>query len=517
MEVCPDTTLFFAHSSSVTIWDVQTGGLIHTFTTQPKVNDIAISTSGDHIAWGSSNGSVGFWNIHTKIEGRGFRNSQPVVTICWLSPQKLAVATQDSLCVHSITAGETLDSLPFPGHVWGMVHLDTDKFLVGTSKPGLWVDRELYAFETISNQRPEPLERRRPAVDRGQLVRRKICREKQSPTHPGQLTHPTLVGKWVACITPPSGVQLFSTKSYDWTKNPPLLGAATSVVASSNRNIVVQAKDSIQIFSVDVLASREVGNDTRPYHVYPLGENYIFCVLQPARTPIIINLETLQEISRNDETFPFRPLVANELEFVRVLFAPEVVETFDILIALRTWWSGISLLPKRIETTDKDTPPLLYGLSPARTKMATYYQEELWVNDTEDGHLLAGPPTIGDDLGEVYDLVFDSETRIYLKIDGPGKHFQIPFDITPSTSPDQPPHCITRGEPMPLSEPRATPPYTLDANCEWVLDAQSRKVCWISPRDIRRGNGGHLWAGTSLVMVGDDGVVRKVTFKEPDC
>ena len=211
-------------------------------------------------------------------------------------------------------------------------------------------------------------------------------------------------------------------------------------------------------------------------------------------------------------TFPFRPLVASDPEFARVLFVPEVVEKFDILIALQTWWSGISLHPKRIETTDEDKPRLLYRLSPARTKMATYYGEELWVNNTEDGHLLARPPKIGDDLGEVYDLVFDSETRIYLKVDGPGQHFQIPFDITPSTSPDQLPHW---GEPMPLSEPRATPPYTLDAKCEWVLSAQSRKICWVSSRDIRRGSGGHLWAGTSLVMVRGDGVVRKVTFNEP--
>ena len=69
---------------------------------------------------------------------------------------------------------------------------------------------------------------------------------------------------------------------------------------------------------------------------------------------------------------------------------------------------------------------------------------------------------------------------------------------------------------MPLSEPRATPPYTLDANCEWALDRCSRKVCWISPGNLRRGNGGHFWAGLSLVMVGDDGVVRKIFFKEPD-
>ena len=34
---------------------------------------------------------------------------------------------------------------------------------------------------------------------------------------------------------------------------------------------------------------------------------------------------------------------------------------------------------------------------------------------------------------------------------------------------------------------------------------------------LRRGDGSHFWSGLSLVMVRDDGVVRKLTFKDPDC
>jgi WD40 repeat protein len=67
----PDgSTLFFAHSHSVTMWDIQTGGLTHSFTTQSTITDIGISTTGDHIACGSSDGPVAFWNIHTKEEGK---------------------------------------------------------------------------------------------------------------------------------------------------------------------------------------------------------------------------------------------------------------------------------------------------------------------------------------------------------------------------------------------------------------------------------------------------------------
>lgn len=79
----PDgSILFFSHSYSVTMWDVQTGGLIHTFATQSEINDIAVSTTGDHITCGLSDGSIVFWNIHTKEEGKYPGDGQPVVTIC---------------------------------------------------------------------------------------------------------------------------------------------------------------------------------------------------------------------------------------------------------------------------------------------------------------------------------------------------------------------------------------------------------------------------------------------------
>jgi hypothetical protein len=142
----------------------------------------------------------------------------------------------------------------------------------------------------------------------------------------------------------------------------------------------------------------------------------------------------------------------------------------------------------------------------------------LRVEDAKDGTILVNLP-LGNDYfgtGKVYNVTFDSETRFYLKVDGPGRHVQIPHDII--LSPSGPySHTIIKGKPVPFSESRATPPYTLDANCEWVVDAESRKICWISPGNVRRGNGGHFWAGLSLVMVGDDGVVRKLTLKESDC
>ena len=184
---------------------------------------------------------------------------------------------------------------------------------------------------------------------------------------------------------------------------------------------------------------------------------------------------------------------------------------------MQAWKSGTPLSHEWTEAVGEDAP--LCGWSPECTRIVMVYSSPRWelhVKDAKDGTALARIPLDGDGFGtgEIYDVIFESETRFYLKIDRPGLHARIPYDVV------APPlghysHTITKGVPVPLSIPRATPPYTLDTNCEWVLDAKSKKICWMSPGNIRRGNGGHFWSGLSLVMVGDDGIVRKLTLEEP--
>jgi WD40 repeat protein len=503
----PDnSTLFFAHSHSVTMWDVQTGGLTHTFTTRSEITNIAVSTTGDHIACGSSNGSVEFWNIHTKEEGEGFGNGQPVVTICWLSPLELAVATQSSVYIRNVAIGETSVSFSVLGRVWGMVYLGNESgFLVGTSRPGEGAGLELCSLKIINHME---------GPSWGKL-RKGTVLERQPRMHLGRLLRPTLVDEDVVCVTSPSGVQSFNIKSLEWTNNPSLLDAATSVAVSLNRNLVAQAKDSIQIFSLDVLNSGGTHNNVGSSHVYPLGERHIVCLLQPTRRLALFELETLRKLNPNDDTL--QPESMHQSPHARPSFSRGFVAEFGVSTVMEVWRSRTPL-PEWTETTDENPP--LSGLSSDCTYIVTLYgspRQELRVKDAKDGTVLANLLLEDDDLGmgDVYDVTFDSETGFHLKIDGPGRHVQIPYDIIPSPSGPHS-HTITKGEPVPLSEPRAPPPYALDANFEWVVDAKSRKICWISPGNVRRGNGGHFWASLSLIMVGDDGVVRKVSFRSPD-
>ena len=526
IQCSPDgSILFFVHHSSVTMWDIQTGGHIHTFTTQSRIIDIAVSTT--FFACGSSDGSVTLWNHLTKKKSKHFQNDGPIVTIHWVSSLELAVMTRSTLSIQDVILGKTFLELPIPGHAWGMVYLE-DKgkcdLLVGTSLPN---SQEYFFVATRYIQsRVNPPEETQPEKPTSRWFEPwpkwpessdgKLTQLWESSAHSQQLSSPTVVQKVIACITPTNGVQLFNPSSKDWVNSSPLLGAAV-FVSMSNRNLVVQTKDSIQIFSTDVLASGEVHNDTHLSHVYPLGENYIICILQPTRHITLLKLETLQQLHPNNTTPLFRPSPVDQLASVHASVGHGLAAEFGVSKVVEIWQSGTPL-PEQTEATEEDAP--LHGWSPERTRVIKVYGSPRWelcVKDPKEGITLASLPLEGGDLetGSIYDITFDSETRFHLKINKPGWHVQIPHDITALPSGGYS-HTITKGEPVPLSEPRATPPYTLDANCEWVLDAKSRKICWISPGDIRRGNGGHFWAGLSLVMVGGDGAVRKVTFKDPD-
>ena len=497
----PDgSILFFAHSLSMTMWDVQTGGLIHTFATRSKISDVAVSTEGDHIACGMSDGFVAFWDIHTK-EGGGFWNGGPVVTIHWLSPQELAVATKKSLYVRNIIRGRTLYELPIPEYVCGMVYLkDKGEFLVGTqSSDGLCTFKSIkYTEEYI-----------RPTGRFGHAVR------------PERLVRPALVGDRVVCMASPSGVRLLIASRCSWTEDPPLLDGAISVAVSSNRNLVVQTKDSIQIFTLDVLTSHKAPNDVPPPHIYPLSEDHFFCVQQSGHLTLL-KLETLRELNPSCVSSLLGSLLS--MHTSQSVSAPAssglgLIGTFSTHVVKHVLQSE-SPLPKW-SRVGKEMP--LGKISPDHTWLITVHSPpllELYVGDLKHGSdpipCHTQSPTFDLQLGRVYNITFDSETSFHLKVEGPGWHVQIPFDIV-TTSPNQLGFKIIRGEPIPLSEPRETALYTLDTNCEWVLDVTSRKVCWIPPGNIRRGSGGYFWAGLSLVMAGEDGVVRKLTFREPDC
>ena len=67
---------------SITLWDIQTGGLTHTFALEQEPKDIAISFKGRYLACGLSDGSVSLWEVGNKLESRSFRSGSVVTHLC---------------------------------------------------------------------------------------------------------------------------------------------------------------------------------------------------------------------------------------------------------------------------------------------------------------------------------------------------------------------------------------------------------------------------------------------------
>ena len=65
----PDSSIVFCTHNTPTItgWDIQTGGLIHTFVLEKTVKDIAVSLTGRYLACRLSNKSVKVWEVAGKI------------------------------------------------------------------------------------------------------------------------------------------------------------------------------------------------------------------------------------------------------------------------------------------------------------------------------------------------------------------------------------------------------------------------------------------------------------------
>ena len=153
--------------------------------------------------------------------------------------------------------------------------------------------------------------------------------------------------------------------------------------------------------------------------------------------------------------------------------------------------------------------PSVGNLSPAGTRLVTYGRDSdrrgcvgIW--DMHCGKPSAWTET--DDPPPI-DIIFDSEVRFYLY----GNTHREPYVINTVSQTDDPTiDSITRYTKQQLDGQVLEERYFLDDGREWVI-CGSKRICWVPPGYI---GSSHCWAGSSLVMVGQDGTLRKLTFLE---
>ena len=499
----PDgSTIFFTHAEpATTLWDIQTGGLIHAFHAEGTIEDIAVSLSGRYFARGLSNGSVKVVGVASRTLGATIKRGSPITYLCWLEPEEqLAVAGAASVEIWDVVTGAALHSFPMLNPVCGIVYArGLSNFVVTTTS------RAGSAVIIINPQTGVP------SVLYG--VQRKLTSFAFSETT-----------KELVCGMDTPGLALFSVSTRRWRRfdHPDTI---TSLSVLPNGTAVTNVADSdIQLLNLEeeYATSRRVFIPTLPVPLFDKAR--VIATISSVRNSIILlevaTMSPLSTITRKTNAVPTdrTPILCASLENRQVIHCFE--ERGKACLQL---WKFGNILPKW--TTEMDGLPSIGAISPGGTLLATLHnvdqQTRVCVRNAQNGRLHAqllihqfqsvflglnqAVQDSGSEAIHPLEIEFESEDRFYTH----HETYRTPFDLDLRKGATRP---IFRRSQLPLvGRPRETQ-YHVDVNREWVVRG-SDMICWIPPGYISSGQGSYRWVESELVMVGQDGTLRKLTFR----
>ena len=486
MRGTPDgSTLLCAHQQfSVTAWDIQTGGLIHTFVPEWKVEDIAISSTGRYLACGLSDGSVKIWEVVNKSEVFNFESGSPVAHLCWLEQEEqLVVASEASVRGWDVVARKAVYSLVLKGSIRGVAY-----------------SQKLHTLAVVTTSEAESIITLVDSRTRTPFTR-KTSRQISCFTF-SQIT------KQLVCGTSTPGLELFSVPACRRRRfdHPATI---TSIAVLPNGTAVANVTGSgIQLLSLDKRHTSPRQPTTSILTVHTFDEGKIIAIVQTNRDCIILlesatmlPLFTIPARSRTIST-SLPPILCASLKH-RIAFCPFQGGGGTYLEMWR-FGSGTPEWAQYIYGTN-----LVGGISPDASRLVIIqdYHLNVEVRNTADGGL-DGNAMLGLTWPSYpLEIRFESENKFYSYHD----RCRTPFIISPSTSRSND-HSITCGEQQALDE-RSRRHCDVDGAHEWVV-CSSKRICWIPPGYIGSGRCCHAWAGDVLVMAGQDGVIRKLTFRK---
>jgi len=489
----PDGTILFCthrESPSITLWDIQTGGLIHTFALESEVNDTAVSLNGRYLACGSSDGSVRFWEVANRMESPTFGNGLPVTHLCWLAPEELlAVANLASLRIWDVVARTVRYALRIPDSICGAAY-----------------SQKLNQLAIMANLGTESII---TTIDSRTGVSSISCRIQQqlSCLAFSQTT------KEIVCGMQTHGMQLFNIPMKRWRgfDHPATI---TSVSTLSNGIVVANSPGSgIQLLNLDSGYGPSGRPITPAVAVHSIDPDGIVAMFPATRDHIILLRATIMvRLTRiptrgaflaDNTVVPCASLVHEMAVYCFIEGGKKYLQLWKFSRKLPEWF---------VET---DELPLLARISPTGTRVVTFHTLTvdihgcIYIRDTETGRILASLLTLDFVPLDVTFDSFDSETRFYFH----HTTYRIPYVLTPSVWPGGPENLTIGGVPIPLWVQPRNSRFSVDDSHEWVV-SDSQRICWIPPGYIGSIQASYCWAGSSLVMVGEDGALRRFTLRE---
>ena len=586
-EGSPDgSILFFAHQRAreITVWDTQTGGLIHTLPTMSNINNIAVSSKGRYLGSYSSNGTSEFWEVGG---GRGgsYSLGQAVVCICWLDPEdQVALALKQTVVILEVTTGRRkLYNYPMGECVRGISF--------STSQHRLAVLLAQGTKNSIGMINP------RAGIAKATL-----------PSPPG---NPSCLvfsddGSHVICATNTGDILSYTPKSFPpWIHHLGNLGTIHPVSPLRGGHLVVNSRESIQLLGLEYTRPPKASGDPGITHIYQLDTDEAICGSSRDRRDIkLLDMETMNTLANH----------RIKSDILHTSFAPRFlcasVDQADAILHLRNRSRFASegyevsdafreVINMAFKYDHSWRPVLLGALSPGGWYLVAVSgggDWELCVREVQRGDGLNNIPSIwkgeppskiafrrGDhtprnarcsplrprdgDKSGCEDHHFQTIPTPSITSEHPSLHPQELYVIPRTATSNQPEvrhtsprvrTSVTRRpdetttsttnskgrlltgiryveyrvrksfslenlwrdgqiEELPWEEflPGPLHPYSLDENLEWVVDAKSRRVCWLPPGYVTGIEDGHFFVGSSIVMAGKDGIVRKLTFREP--
>jgi len=514
VESSPDgSVLFFAHlhDQKITVWDTQTGGLVHTFYTTFEIRDIAVSSGGKYLGSCSFGGTFEFLEVESRCGG-SCSSGQPIVFICWLEPEnQVALVHQKAALIFEVTTGRTLHTCRLGGGQCRGVVFSARQHQLAVS------------LEQPTGTRIAIIDTRTGAV------------LKLLDTLPNVSCFTfSENGSDVICATHSGHLLLCNPRFLlGWNHHLSYLGRTHSMNPLRGGHLVVSSKECIQLLRLEYTRPSRANRGPEIVHVYQLkADEAIYGSSRDRRDINLLDMGSMRTLAHRHTgsigrgTSPFTP---------RFLCAP--IDRKIAIVSFREH-GGFALEQYQLRYTRPiwrkplSRPALLGSLSPSGKYLVTISggedtsgggNLELCVRGGLSGDVLDVIPFI-QILGKPIEIAFTSEKQFYAEgcwvfsISEGQPHTEVydeesrvrrNFSLETVGSRLQIKE-VSGGEVLPVLHP-----YSLDEDLEWVMDTKSRRVCWLPPGYVTGIKDGHFFDGSSIVTAGDDGVVRKLTFREP--
>ena len=480
---------------SVTLWDIQTGGLVKTFILEGEAKSTTISLEGRYLACETPGSTISVWETASRpAPWKKFGGNIP----CWLAPEELIMVVNGmSVCIRNVaTNGPPVHKFDIWGSPRSAVYSHIFNQLIITS---CYFDQNPLAILDVKTDTSSILHytgERPPFIAFSQTTKQVVCGGKA----PGLETVDISTGRRTRFDFP---------------------AAVTSISTLSNGTVVANVPGSgIQLLSLDQEDASSRQRTPPPLSVYPLDKGRIIAIVPTTNNPVVL-LKTASML---------RLLSVPTQEDLSVSTVRTIVlcASLKYQVALR-WFGegdkgrlqmwGFSPRHPRWTVPTEDLPSL-GSISPAGTRLATFHSGRsrsfVRVWDAHSGTLLAQKSSwqatsnalVEADRGlRPHHITFDSQDRIYLYWDT----YREPYVI--KTTGDRITCSITYCARQRLGGQVREKYYRLDDGHEWVF-CGSQRICWVPPGYIGTDPASHWWVGSSLVMVGRDGILRKLNFQE---